>query len=182
MCERWVRIPGWPLYEASSLGRIRNSETKRVRKLTPIPTTEYLGVSLHSGARSGYAARWKQTTCRVHVLVCSAFHGERPEGMQVAHNNGIRTDNRPENLRWDTAAGNAADRKSHGTNGRGGVRGESNHNAKLTAAKVREIIFLRASGMKRRTLAMIFGVSERTIQKICNGRSWKSEIVQKPET
>jgi hypothetical protein len=35
--------------------------------------------------------------------------------MQCCHTNGKASDNRLENLRWDTPANNVADRKKHGT-------------------------------------------------------------------
>jgi hypothetical protein len=45
----------------------------------------------------------------------AAHVGPRPDGMQVCHNNGLRTDNRLSNLRYDTASGNMRDRILHGT-------------------------------------------------------------------
>lgn len=47
--------------------------------------------------------------------IASAFHGTRPEGMQVRHLDGDRTNNTPSNLRWGTPTENAADRVIHGT-------------------------------------------------------------------
>lgn len=46
---------------------------------------------------------------RVHDLVCSAFHGPRPEGMEVLHLDGTRTNNKPENLMWGTRSDNMKD-------------------------------------------------------------------------
>ena len=43
-----------------------------------------------------------QSTKNVHTLVLTTFVGDRPDGMQACHNNGDKTDNRLENLRWDT--------------------------------------------------------------------------------
>lgn len=43
-------------------------------------------------------------TC--HTLVCTAFHGPRPDGFQCDHINGIPTDNRACNLQWVTPAEN----------------------------------------------------------------------------
>lgn len=44
-----------------------------------------------------------------------AFVGPCPEGMEVCHNNGDCTDNRLENLRYDTKSANMLDRVRHGT-------------------------------------------------------------------
>ncbi len=52
---------------------------------------------------------------KVHSLVLRAFVGPRPKGMQIRHINGIKSDNRLENLAYGTAKENAADRKIHGT-------------------------------------------------------------------
>ena len=41
----------------------------------------------------------------VHRMVASAFHGQ-PKGLEVNHKNGIKDDNRPENLEWVTRSEN----------------------------------------------------------------------------
>ncbi len=51
----------------------------------------------------------------IHHLVAETFIGPRPEGAWVLHNNGDPEDNRPENLRYGTAAENTADSVKHGT-------------------------------------------------------------------
>jgi hypothetical protein len=45
----------------------------------------------------------------VHSLVALAFHGPRPEGLDVAHGNCVKTDNRPSNLRYCTRSENLLD-------------------------------------------------------------------------
>ena len=50
----------------------------------------------------------------IHRLVLEAFVGPCPEGMETCHNNGVRTDNRLENLRWDTSSANNDDIVKHG--------------------------------------------------------------------
>lgn len=50
----------------------------------------------------------------VHTAVLLAFVGERPEGLEACHNNGIPSDNRLENLRWDTRSSNRRDTILHG--------------------------------------------------------------------
>lgn len=51
----------------------------------------------------------------VHRLVLSAFTGPCPPGMECCHNDGDPSNNRPENLRWDTRSSNARDKRVHGT-------------------------------------------------------------------
>jgi hypothetical protein len=48
-----------------------------------------------------------------HRVVASAFHGSIPTGMHVCHYDGEKTNNRAENLRIDTPAGNAFDSLFH---------------------------------------------------------------------
>lgn len=54
-----------------------------------------------------------------HRLVLEAFVGPCPEGMECRHLNGIRGDNRLENLCWGTHQENYQDRICHGTSGWG---------------------------------------------------------------
>ncbi len=104
----------------------------------------------------------------VHSLILEAFCGPRPSGNQGCHNNGIGTDNRIENLRWDTPKGNTADKFRHGT-----VRRGSNHGfSKLTEEKVIEIRSRRASGESASELANEFNVHVRTISRVYTRRIW----------
>lgn len=47
----------------------------------------------------------KITLWLVHRLIASAFHGQ-PKGLEVNHKNGVKDDNRPENLEWVTRSEN----------------------------------------------------------------------------
>jgi len=62
---------------------------------------------------------------RVHRLICSAFHGNPPKGHDVDHVNGIKHDNRPENLRWASRSQNL--RGARTTHGASKYRGVSMH-------------------------------------------------------
>jgi DNA-binding CsgD family transcriptional regulator len=110
--------------------------------------------------------KWK--TAALHVLICEAFHGPRPEGMVVRHRNGNNQDNRPENLRWGTPAENYADRDEHGKL----PRGEAQHAAKLTDEKVRQIRSLLVQGARLRDIADQFGVAAATVSDIAQRRTW----------
>lgn len=99
---------------------------------------------------------YSKTVKPVHRLVLEAFVGPCPEGMQACHNNGIRDDNRVENLRWDTPKGNSLDKAKHGTKSR--RYGECNVHSKLSDAQVEEIRSLRGKVMGVE-LARMYGVS-----------------------
>lgn len=104
----------------------------------------------------------------VHVIVCETFHGSRPEGKEVAHENGIRRDCRAENLSWKTPLENQADRRRHGTD----TRGEDHAPAKLTEYDVREIRRRAAEGESGSALGRAYGVSQGQISRIVRRQSW----------
>lgn len=74
----------------------------------------------------------REVRTEVHRIVLEAFVGRCPNGMEACHNNGIPTDNRLENLRWDTHSSNMQDTILHGTHN----RGENSGMAKLTTDEV----------------------------------------------
>lgn len=106
---------------------------------------------------------------RVHSLVALAFYGPRPAGMQVAHENGIPTDNRAANLSYKTVRANQADRLRHGTD----QYGERNPHAKLTAEHVVAIRAKRTFGPgELDELAREFGVTRSAIRAVVRRESW----------
>jgi len=51
----------------------------------------------------------KLTRYKLHRLVLLTFVGPCPEGMEACHNDGLKTNNRLSNLRWDTHRNNIQD-------------------------------------------------------------------------
>jgi hypothetical protein len=175
--EIWKPVVGYEAqYWVSSLGRVKtvpkwvNSKNgsfalKRERLLTPhlSKRTGYYSVSLHRGG--------KGRTVNVHRLVCEAFNGPAPDGKcDVAHNDGSRTNNAAENLRWATKQENALDRLIHGTQ----QMGEKQHLAKLTD---REVLAMRAEYTGARgdliRISQMFGVSATQVLNIVKRKHWK---------
>jgi hypothetical protein len=167
--EKWKEIPGYEgFYSVSNLGRVRAEERQVPGKcgsirtlpqkiMNPSNTDGYVQVSLH---------KEKSRFCKkVHVLVMLAFSGPRPMGMEVAHNNGVRNDNRIENLRYDTKLGNCADKKTHGTQPRGSQISRS----KLSKEQV---IAIRADSRKFREIGREYGVHHKSISNIKNEKNW----------
>lgn len=118
--ERWKPVKGYEgIYEASSHGRIRSVD--RVVTYSDGRVRRCRGKVLRTHLdRYGYEVvglcnQGRQKTRTVHSLVAEAFIGARPEGMEVCHNDGSKTNNHLGNLRFDTQSENAFDRVKHGT-------------------------------------------------------------------
>lgn len=92
MKERWRKIPGFPCYSASSLGKIRNNASKYI--FNPKPTLSgYKRVTIKNSKK-------RRTSMLIHRLVAFAFLRKRDVAYTVDHINRVRTDNRACNLRW----------------------------------------------------------------------------------
>ena len=101
----------------------------------------------------------------VHRLVLIAFIGKPDIHQQACHNNGIRTDCRLQNLRWDTVKNNAQDRITHGTQ----LKGEASGVAKLTLFQVNAI---RESAQNSKVLGRMYGVASSTVRAVRIGQNW----------
>lgn len=157
MRER-LPIPSAPGYEACEDGHVWRNGTRR----KPISNGRgYLKIklSIENVQRDAY----------VHRLVCEAFHGPCPPGLQCRHLNGNRSDNRPTNVEWASKAVNEADKVAHGTIS----RGEMCTNAVLTEAVVVEARRRVAAGERLDHLAAEFGVGRAVLGDAVRGHRWK---------
>lgn len=151
----------WPGYCAGSDGSLWSCIHRYDRKKQPWrklkPRRDRYGYLL---VNVWHAQSGKLQRRRVHAIVCEAFHGPRPEGLDCCHNDGTRDNNVPSNLRWDTVSGNMADMLRLGTynHNRNYQRGEKSHRAKLTNAQVAELRSL-AGQLSARELSERFGIS-----------------------
>ena len=181
MAENWKSVAGFEgLYDVSDMGQVRSyrrqgsvwNRRKEPMVLKPNfnPQTGYLYTRLY--------LRGTETRIAIHKLVLEIFIGSCPFGCEACHNNGDRTDNRVENLRWDTHLANMAQTKGrkHPRTTLYPRRGENHHRAKLTNAAVVEIREARRQGVKIKILANKYGVSESCISCIANGKRRQSEV------
>lgn len=170
MDEIWkpiLSLESW--YEASNKGRIRRAKPGQATRAGTI-----IKPSLSRGyERMSFSIRGKQVNRSVHRLVAEAFLGAIPAGMQINHLNGVKHDNRIENLEICTASENTA----HGFRvlGRHPCRnplpGSKNGRAKLTDANIPEIIFLRQQGWSQQNIADRFGVHQTNISRLLLGKT-----------
>lgn len=171
MTEVWKPIPSVPGYEASDLGRVRSVAHGRPGKSrtgNPI-VRRYKGQlrkPYDNGAGYMHLHLTKGMHRYVHRLVAEAFIGPRPDGMWVCHVDGNPSNNRADNLRYDTAQNNEADKRRHGTR-----RSKDSHYAVLTELQVRAIRELHPK-FSQSQLAKIFTVSQPTISRIISGFCW----------
>jgi len=167
--EVWKDVVGFEgSYSVSSIGRVR-SESHVIEKGFATVKTEakIMNCSLdHYGyVQVTFSIKGKRFTRKVHAVVAEAFIGARPNGLDVAHANGVKTDNRVGNLRYCTRTDNCMDKVMHGTT----RRGERACGAKLTRDKV---LTLRADKRSQRVIAAQYGICQQTVSDIKAGRRW----------
>lgn len=122
--EKWQAVPGYEgLYEVSDQGRVRSldrhvpnnfrlSGFMFVRGKMMVPVDDGKGY-----LRAGLTRRNRKAHHRIHQIVLMAFVGPCPDGLEVRHLNGIKTDNRLENLQYGTKWENVQDILKHGNHG-----------------------------------------------------------------
>jgi hypothetical protein len=110
-----------------------------------------------------------QRDAYVHRLVCEAYHGPCPPGLQCRHLDGNQANNAPSNLAWSDKATNEADKVRHGTV----PNGEGHYRSKLTTEIVAEARRRASAGEPVTTIAADFGIPYRRLLDAVAGRRWK---------
>lgn len=153
-------------YLISNLGRLKSITCNKATRYEPrilkqhINNCGYLMYNTRgsSGQLQGY----------VHRLVAEAFIINESKKPCVNHKNGVKTDNRVENLEWVTYLEN----HNHSVNiGIQNNNGELNGKSKLTSGIVKEILDSDISYPK---LGKKYNVSQSVISDIKNGYTWNS--------
>lgn len=151
-------------YEVSTDGQVRSWKSGTPKLLKPQSTKYgYLEVGLYIDG--------KHKHCSIHRLVAEAFI-PNPDGKpQVNHLNGIKTDNRVENLEWCTNAENH--RHAYAAGLQIAPQGEDSCRSKLTNEQARYVRD-NPNGLTRKALAEQFGVNEGTVSAIQLGKIYKT--------
>ena len=150
-------IPGYPGYKADSEGYIWGKKGFRLKWQYNKGGYPRVSVSPNS----------KQP---IHKLVCLAFYGPKPDGLQIRHIDGNKENTRPENFVYGTSRENADDFITHGSG-----RGSKNGHSKLKEIDIIEMRELyRTEQMNQTELAKKYGVTQSCIFFALEGkRVWK---------
>jgi len=173
--EEWRPVKGYEgLYEVSNLGRVK-SLARIVDRSHGIPRRVRERIVANSIAGRGY---WKtQLYCEgrskqkyIHCLVAEAFIGPKPDGLQINHRDGDKSNNTPSNLEYVTPKENIGHAMETGLFD---IRGEKNTRSKYTAEQIENAHSLVAGGRQHKEAAAISGVDQGTIESVCAGKNWK---------
>lgn len=170
--EEWRLIPGTEgIYAASNLGRIK----REGHHLGVIGRTWPGKLIEGSTNQDGYLVmrpyrRPDRRTVAIHRLVALTFLGPCPEGLEVNHIDGNRTNNAVSNLEYVTHHENVLHAWEHGDICR---KGENNNRAKLTEDDVRAIRAAYEAGASTRVLAKQYGLNQSAIWRAVSRKSWK---------
>jgi len=177
MVEKWKKIQNYEKYEISNFGRCKSLPKKTRNRFGEYTTKEkilkprkrnhgYLCYAL-------YDENGNRKTFSAHRLVADAFIPNQDKKSETNHKNGIKTDNRAENLEWVTHSENCKHAVETGLHIPVGLKGEKHANSKHTENDILNIRNIaKNTDLYYREIGEIFGISRRYVGEIVNRKVW----------
>ncbi|SMD67738.1 NUMOD4 motif protein [Bacillus mobilis] len=165
-------------YEITEDGRVfRKERTVKTKKQDGSVYYQKLKrMELSQSTASGYSTvsltrnKYPKPTL-VHRLVAKTFIPNPENKPQVNHINGVKTDNRVENLEWVTPKENIDHAEEN--NLRKHYKGTEHANSKLNDEDIRKMRNMFDNGVSQTEISKIFNVGITTIWGIVHRKRWK---------
>lgn len=169
---RYLPVDGFPGYEIGSDGTYRSQKAAPGRPR--LRGDQWHVMKGHDNGQGYLVANLYRDGRRhvryVHRLVLEAFVGPCPDGMEACHDpDRDTTNNRLDNLRWDTRKENHRDKAVHGTL----LRGSGIVGSKLDENAVIDIRRLCDRGVCQREIAEMYGVGQTLVSLIKHRKVWQ---------
>lgn len=179
MIEEFRDIKGYEgIYQVSNLGNVRSLDRYVGHPQKGERGRFCKGITLKLlSDKDGYhkvnlKKKQKGNNQIVHRLVANAFIENPQNKPQVNHINGLKNDNRLENLEWVTLSENRQHAYDTGLQNGENRRGKKSNFNKLTEVEVFKIKELLSNKVKQKQIALLFNVSQECISLIKTKRNW----------
>ncbi len=176
--EIWKLHPNYTGYSVSNLGKVKSLKRKVLTKKGILLTVNEKILSLTINSQTGYpmCRIWlnnKSKNCTVHRMVAETFIPNPENKLSVNHKNSIRTDNRVENLEWNTQSENI--KHSYEFGNRKPIKGINHSSCRFSESQVLAIrkFFKKNPKVLKINVASKYGVTAQSIGDIILGKTWK---------
>jgi hypothetical protein len=175
MQEIWKDIPNYEgMYQVSNLGNFKSCDRivtfNKVKALKKGRTLK-LRESKDGYLYTVFSVNSERKTIKPHRIVACVFIPNSENKPCVNHINGIKNDNRVENLEWVTYSENTIHAVKIGL--KKGKRNGTSHFCKLNQKQVNQIkkIYLKGN-ISQLELSKKFNISQTQVSRICRGVNW----------
>lgn len=160
--EKWKEHPEFPRYLVSRSGKVRNKRSGDLKK-NSFDCRGYAFVNLYQNDMN------RPKPVKIHRLVAEIY--SRGSGETVNHKNGVKTDNRAENLEWMSRSDNSSHAWKLGLTS--ALRGQRCGKSKIKDRDVLEIRNRYLRGESQVSIAKLFLITQANISSIVLNKTWK---------